>query len=77
MRRFGLAFGHAMAFCDSPTAAPWRMVPTSSGWSSHGPAPIFAAAELVLYGAYRKERTVWDAGLRNTAESWGAWLCWR
>ena len=34
-RRFCLAFGHARGFCEFATAVPWRMVPTSSGWSSH------------------------------------------
>ena len=42
--RFGPAFGHAILFCEVGTAAPWRMVPTSSGWLTHGPASIFAAA---------------------------------
>ena len=42
--RFCLAVGHAMAFCEVGTAVPWRMVPTASGWLSHGPASIFAAA---------------------------------
>ena len=30
-RRFGLAFGHAMAFCEVDTAVPWRMVRRASG----------------------------------------------
>ena len=30
-RRFGLAFGHAIIFCEVVTAVPWRMVPTASG----------------------------------------------
>ena len=30
-RRFRLAFGHAILFCEFVTAVPWRMVPTSSG----------------------------------------------
>ena len=30
-RRFGLAFGHAILFCEVGTAVPWRMVPRSSG----------------------------------------------
>ena len=30
-RRFCLAFGHAMVFCEVDTVVPWRMVPTSSG----------------------------------------------
>ena len=42
--RFCLAFGHAWVFCEVDTAVPWRMVPTSSGWLTHGPASIFAAA---------------------------------
>ena len=29
--RFGLAFGHAMAFCEVDTAVPWRMVRRVSG----------------------------------------------
>ena len=27
-----------------PTAVPWRMVPTASGWLSHGAVSLFAAA---------------------------------
>ena len=34
-RRFCLAFGHAMLFCEFVTAVPWRMVQRASGWSSH------------------------------------------
>ena len=34
-RRFGLAFGHAIPFCEFVTAVPWRMVQRASGWSSH------------------------------------------
>ena len=34
-RRFGLAFGHAIIFCEVDTTVPWRMVPTSSGWLSY------------------------------------------
>ena len=30
-RRFGLAFGHAWAFCKFATAVPWRMVRRSTG----------------------------------------------
>ena len=33
--RFGLAFGHAMVFCEFAAAVPWRMVPNLSGWLSH------------------------------------------
>ena len=43
-RRFGLAFGHAILFYEIDTAVPWRMVPTSSGWLSHGAASLFATA---------------------------------
>ena len=43
-RRFHLAFGHAMLFCEVGTAVPWRMVPTASGWLPHGAASLFAAA---------------------------------
>ena len=43
-RRFCLTFGHARLFYEVDTAVPWRMVPTASGWLSHGPASIFAAA---------------------------------
>ena len=42
--RFCLTFGHARLFYEVDTAVPWRMVPTASGWLSHGPASIFAAA---------------------------------
>ena len=42
-RRFGLAFGHATIFCEFATAVPWRMVPTLSGWSSHGTASLLPA----------------------------------
>ena len=40
----GLPSGTLYSPATFGTAVPWRMVPTSSGWLTHGPASIFAAA---------------------------------
>ena len=64
----GLPSGTLYSPATFGTAVPWRMVPALSGWLTHGPAPIFAAA-----GCSSKKRERQRGGrlrVSLTAQDW-------
>ena len=52
-RRFCLAFGHAMAFCEVDTAVPWRIVRRASGCKNAFDQLLFPRVPLYPQGVRR------------------------